>query len=462
MKKLRFGSVIAFLSLIILINVNGQSLKKDVLVGNWNPASKEKTETNDLEKLLYELPDVIFKKLEPSPSFESTYLIKIKQPIDHDDVSKGFFYQKVFLCHKGFDRPTVIVIEGYAMWENLDYELTELLNANQIKVEHRYYGESMPDSIDYRYLSLEQAAADYHYVQQLFSRIYKGKWISTGHSKGGVGAIIYRYFYPDDIDVCVPLAAPIILSNSDQRFIAFSDTIFGADCIDKIRSFQIRLLENRESILPLIELYALGAQLKFTYLSLEQAFEYAVLEYPGCLLEYSSCEEIPDDEESIPNIVKHFLTVLKLSWFGDEFINNFGSYFYQAATEMGGPAYNTKGLENLFVAISIDQDPRPPIPVPGNMSVKYDGRLMNDVIEWLNSKGDKFIYVYGAMDCWSAAAVTPNKNVDSEWFFLKDKRHLETLETNISEMTDSERKKMISILENWLSLEIEDVFHNKE
>ncbi len=46
MKKLRFGSVIAFLSLIILINVNGQSLKKDVLVGNWNPASKEKTETN--------------------------------------------------------------------------------------------------------------------------------------------------------------------------------------------------------------------------------------------------------------------------------------------------------------------------------------------------------------------------------------------------------------------------------
>lgn len=458
MKKLLFGSVIAFLSLIILINVSWQSLKKDVQVGNWNPSSKEKTGTNDLEKLLYELPDVIFKKLEPSPSFERTYLIKIKQPIDHDDVSKGFFYQKVFLTHKGFDRPTVIVTEGYAMWENSDYELTELLNANQIKVEHRYYGESMPDSVEYRYLSFEQAAADYHYVQQLFSRIYKGKWISTGHSKGGVGAIIYRYFYPDDIDVCVPLAAPIILSNSDQRFIAFLDTIFGADCSDKIRSFQIRLLENRESILPLIELYALGAKLKFTYLSLEQAFEYAVLEYPSCLLEYSSCEEIPDDDESIPNIVKHFLTVLKFEWFGDEFRNNFSSFFYQAATEMGCYAYNTNGLENLLVVAA------QPISfiAPHRTSIKYDGRLMNDVIEWLNAKGDKFIYVYGAMDYWSAGAVPQNKDVDSEWFFLKDKRHLETLETNVSEMTDSERKKMISILENWLSLEIEDIFHNKE
>ncbi len=458
MKKLRFGSVLAFLSLIILINVNGLTLKKDVSAGNWNPTSKEKAETNDLEKLLFELPDVIFKKLEPSPGFESTYLIKIKQPIDHDDVSKGFFYQKVFLTHKGFDRPTVVVTEGYAMWENSDYELTKLLNANQIKVEHRYFGDSKPDTMNYSYLNLKQATADLHYVRLLFSKIYTGKWISTGNSKGGTTAIVYRYFYPDDIDVCIPYVAPIITSNKDQRFITFMDTIFDEDCRDKIRSFQIRLLENRDRVIPLIDFYFLGAKYNHNYLTIEQVLEYAVLEYPCCLLEYSSCEEIPNNEESIENITKHLLKVVKFHWWSDEFMNNFSSYSYQTATEIGGYAYNTKGLEDLLVAIPIDPDPRL-IRALDNMSVKYDGKLMNDVLEWLNIEGDRFIYIYGARDFWTAGAVTPNKNVDSEWFFMKDKRHENA---RIFAMTDIERKRLISILENWLSLEIEDVFHNKE
>ncbi|MFC2121929.1 S28 family serine protease [Bacteroidota bacterium] len=441
MKKLRFGSVMAFLSLIILINVNGQSLKID-----------------SLEKLLFELPDVIFKKLEPFPNFKSTYLIKIKQPIDHEDLSKGFFYQKVYLTHKGFDQPTLMVTEGYAMWENSDYELTELLNANQIKVEHRYFGDSKPDTLDYKYLNLKQASADLHNVRLVFNEIYRGKWISTGLSKGGVTAIVYRYFYPEDIDVCIPYVAPIITSNNDQRFITFLDTVFDADCNDKIKSFQIKLLENRDRILPLVNFYILGAKSNYNYLTIEQAFEYSVLEYPSALLEYSSCEEIPGNGESIETITKHFLTVTKMHWFSDEFINNFRSYFYQAVTEIGGYGYNTKNLENLLVAIPVDQAPRL-IVAPDNMIVNYDGKLMNDVIEWLNAEGDRFIYIYGTRDYWSAGAVTPNENVNSEWFFMKDKNHENAI---ISEMTDSELERFISTLENWLSLEIENIFLNKE
>ena len=148
--------------------------------------------------------------------------------------------------------------------------------------------------------------------------------------------------------------------------------------------------------------------------------------------------------------------MLKIQWFSDEFLKNSSSYFYQAATEMGGYGYDTKGLEDLLVAIPIDQDPRS-LAVPNNMSVSYDGKLMTEVLEWLNAEGHKFIYLYGTRDYWSAGSVPPNKHVDSEWFFLKDKRHSET---NVSEMTDSERKRMISILKNWLSLDIEDIFEN--
>ena len=105
-------------------------------------------QTEDLENLLFDLPDVIFKKIDTRRD-RITYELKVKQPIDHSDPSKGFFYQKAYLTHKGFDRPTVIITEGYNRDQNRVYELTDLLHANQLDVEHRFFGESMPQPADY-------------------------------------------------------------------------------------------------------------------------------------------------------------------------------------------------------------------------------------------------------------------------------------------------------------------------
>jgi len=90
-----------------------------------------------LEKLLYELPDVIFKEIATSNDFETTYQLYIKQPLDHAQPSNGFFYQRAYLSHRGFDRPTVMVTEGYSCNHPRDNELTDLLDANQIEIEHR-------------------------------------------------------------------------------------------------------------------------------------------------------------------------------------------------------------------------------------------------------------------------------------------------------------------------------------
>ncbi len=72
------------------------------------------SQTQNIEILLFNLPDVIFKKIETPDSFEIAYELKVRQPLDHFDPSKGFFYQKVFLSHKAFDRPTVINTAGYS------------------------------------------------------------------------------------------------------------------------------------------------------------------------------------------------------------------------------------------------------------------------------------------------------------------------------------------------------------
>ena len=161
------------------------------------------------EDLLYELPDLIFTPIETPDGYQAAYELKIKQPLDHWDAAKGYFYQRAFLSHKGFDRPSVIITQGYDSSVNRIAELSSFLDANQIDVEHRYFGASLPDSLDYKYLNLKQATADLHHIRQLFGRIYQGKWVSSGISKGGATTIFYRYFYPDDVDLSVPYVAPI-------------------------------------------------------------------------------------------------------------------------------------------------------------------------------------------------------------------------------------------------------------
>ena len=102
-------------------------------------------------------------------------------------------------------------------------------------MEHRYFGESMPDSLNYNYLNLKQATADLHHIRQLFGQIYTGKWVSTGVSKGGATTIFYRYFYPEDVDASVPYVAPVNREQEDQRLYRFLDTIGTDQCREKIR-----------------------------------------------------------------------------------------------------------------------------------------------------------------------------------------------------------------------------------
>ena len=108
-------------------------MKKLLLVvllisGTLNPINAQ---TPSLEDLLFNLPDVTFKEIESLNSFEVTYELKVKQPLDHSNLLKGFFYQKVYLSHKGFNRPTVIVTDGYNVDQTWEQELTKLLSANQ-------------------------------------------------------------------------------------------------------------------------------------------------------------------------------------------------------------------------------------------------------------------------------------------------------------------------------------------
>ena len=407
---------------------------------------------------LYELPDVIFKQVETPNGFKAAYELRVKQPLDHKNPEAGYFYQKVFLSHRALDRPTVIVTEGYNRTKNRIYELTDLLKANQIDVEHRYYGESMPEKLDYRYLNLEQATADLHHINQLFRHIYKDKWLSTGISKGGQTTIFYRYFYPDDVDVSVPYVAPLNLEFEEQRIYTFLDTIGTDECRSSILSVQKRLLKDRKKVLPMLKWYARGANLQFSYHTLEQAFELAVLEYPFSFWQWGhNCDMIPDDQAPVEEILEHLLSVSGVDFFADKDIYHYSSHYYQAASEMGYYGYETKNFKGLLKALPMNPNPHAAF-TPMKMKVSYDGTLTRKVYEWLTEHGDRFIYINGAIDTWSATAVRPIPDRDALWFFLKDKDHARA---RIANMNEEELGKLIGALEKWLEMDIENIFSEK-
>lgn len=146
-----------------------------------------------------------------------------------------------------------MVTNGYANSRNRISEPAALLGANQINIEHRFFGESMPDSLDYTYLNLEQVAGDLHHINEIFRTIYNGKWLSTGISKGGQTTIFYRYFYPKDVGVSMPYVAPSTQGVEDQRIYTFLDTVGTDACRNAIKDVQIRLLENREQMVAALE-----------------------------------------------------------------------------------------------------------------------------------------------------------------------------------------------------------------
>jgi hypothetical protein len=404
----------------------------------------------DISKYLYDLPDVRFEKIDAIEKGYSSYLLMIKQPIDHFDLSKGHFQQKIFLNHKGIDQLNVIATEGYSASRNRMYEATDLLNANQINVEHRYFGESVPENADWKYLTIEQATADLHKIRTIIGRLYKKQWVSTGISKGGQTTIAYRYFYPDDVAVSMPYVAPLNNDYEDKRIYKFLKNVGTPECRKAIKDYQKRLLKNKKKILPLLKWYVKGGNKKFTYHSLEAAFELGVLEYSFSFWQWGNeCSTIPNKSASIDESLEHFIDVVGVDFYSDRMVDFYGPHYYQASTQLGYYGFDTKGFRSCLDVVG--KNPHASF-VPNKMATNYDDSYNSKVAKWLQKKGNNFIYIYGEIDTWSATAVPVSDKVNSEWFMLKGKHHGNA---RIANFNAEEKERLKTKLEKWLGVAVD-------
>ena len=405
-------------------------------------------QNDKLEQFLKNTPDIFYDGVKVTTNKNTTYELKVKQPLDHHDTSKGHFYQLLYLTHRGFENKTVMAIEGYSIAPNTQYELTKFIKGNQINIEHRFFGKSLPDSLNYKYLNLKQSSADLHHIHELFKDIYPEKWVSTGISKGGTSSLFYKYFYPKDVSACIAYVAPLANSIEDKRIYDFLDTVGTDICREKISSFQSRLLENRDQVIPVLQKLYNEKGYKFSYLSFEEAFEYSVLEFSFSFWQWGwNCNELPTNENNIDKLTRYYISTNPLSLFSDQGIQYFGPHFYQAATEMGYYGYDISDLKKYLKAISTDRNPSA-IFTPDKINQPFNHNLVMDFNNWVHNEGNNIIYLYGTLDTWSACAITPSEKVNSKALFLTNKHHGNT---RISEMKPKEKRILKSNLKKWLS-----------
>ncbi len=399
-----------------------------------------------LFKLKKALPNASFEELDNGHHFKREFIIMLEQPLDHNDPSAGSFEQRLFLAHYDFDEPMLMVTEGYSAYPRY-YELSDMIMSNQLIIEYRFFGKSKPANYDYKYLSNNQAAEDYHRIRNLLGKVYKKDWISTGISKGGTTCLIYKYKYPDDVKVTVPYVAPLPMGREDKRFDQFFETVGTEECRNQIIQFQKDALALKDSIFYMVDSLSQVDSIHFKIISIQQAFEYAVLEYPFSFWQYGqSCNRIPKNPDKY-DVFKHLNSVVGFDFYADETIEYFKPSFYQFMTENGYYGFQHAHLgDNFDYVTDFTNFPFAPPEAEG----RYNADYLKYVRVFLYHKGEKIIYIYGAIDPWTVCKLVPPKERDAVFILRENGDH----STRISTISKVEQKIVETKLSQWLKRKI--------
>ncbi len=386
-----------------------------------------------------------------SDCYPEKYVVRITQPLDPKHPELGTFTQRVIIGHVGFDRPTVLVTEGYgaayALNPRYQEELTRLLNANLIFVEYRYFLESTPDPLNWDYLTAENSAYDLHHVNQTFRELYNtGKWISTGISKGGQTTILYRAFFPDDVDFSVPYVAPLNRAVEDGRHESFLRKVGTKAERAKIENFQIEVLKRKMEIVPMLESFCKENNLQFR-IPVEEVLDYCVLEYPFALWQWgTSVKTIPPLSTDTETLFKHLVSISGPDYFAKDQPNT--SFFVQAARELGYYGYDTKPFEK-YLTIKNSDGYLSRIMLPESAgTIEFRPELYQKVYNFLKENDPKMIFIYGEVDPWSATRVPSFKGKKNEQIYIQPGG---SHRARISNMPEEMKEKILRQINKWLA-----------
>jgi hypothetical protein len=399
--------------------------------------------TLTVDKVLPELPD------------EHYYELTFRQPVDHRHPNKGTFEQRIRILHKSVNRPVVLFATGYDLYTPPAYrsEPTKILDADQVAVEQRFFTPSRPEPTDWSKLNIWQAATDHHMIVQALKKIYKGKWISTGGSKGGMTSVYHHRFYPHDVDGTVAYVAPNNPTVWDNKpYDRFFDTVGNAECRAKLNGLQQEALNRREEFKKLIAAQLAAAGQHFTTIgSIDRDFEATVIDFRWGWWQYNlaaECANIPDRTASTQTLFDYIDANDPFLSDTDESLAEFVPYFYQAATQLGEPDPSTSYLKGLHYPQGLDTSRNF---IPTDIRVpKFDYQTMPDIDQWVKSKGSHLMFLYGGNDPWGVKPFRLGPGTkDSYWYSVAGQRHSGSL---ISVLPAAQKDQAVGALLRWAGL----------
>lgn len=395
------------------------------------------------EQLEVLFPQARIDSVKINHHFTGAFELTIEQPLDHSNLKAGTFEHHIYVSHSAYNNPTVLVTEGYNA-RHQTYELSKLLKANQVQVEYRFYGKSRPEIIQWKYLKNDAAVADYHAIVTKLKRIYKGKWLSTGISKGGETVLIYKSKYPNDIDVAVPYVAPLIHTQQDKRTNDLINSVGTIACRENIQKFQRAVLKNRKRVMDELKKYATAKNVSFTKMPIDEALEHAVLEFPFSFWQWgSNCEEIPSEKAPPKELFAYLKKVAGFYLFSDAGIYNYLPSFYQHMTELGYYGYDFTPVSDLLEYV---KTPSLAFFGPQDVALDYNSSYIKEVRTYVENNGNKILYIYGGNDPWGACAPSPKPEVDALKMVLKGGHH----GTRINHFSKEDQQKIYAKLQDWL------------
>ncbi|MFP2925899.1 S28 family serine protease, partial [Pyxidicoccus sp. 3LG] len=347
------------------------------------------------------------------------FVLSYDQPVDHKRPEARRFQQRITLLHRSTQAPMVLASSGYGIGTSpTQFEPTALLQANQLYVEHRFFGPSTPEPATYEHLTLEQAATDHHRIVKAFKPLYGGKWVSTGGSKGGMTSIYHRALYSRDVDATVAYVAPNSYGPQDPRYIQFLSRVGDAACRERIQAFQRDVLSRREELTPLMVETVVAQGDTLDVLGADKAFEFLVLELPFSFFQYTPaefCTFIPAPGAPVDEVVSALDGIVGFYNFSDSSLHYYAPYYFQAGTQLGSYRSDERHLRDLV------RYPRQYVPesmVPFSMEGYHFNYWSMPLIEaWVKGLGERILLVYGENDPWSTGAFEVRQRNDSYRFF---------------------------------------------
>ena len=377
------------------------------------------------------------------------YVLRFEQPVDHADPGGPKFWQRVSLLHRSEALPMVALTSGY--WDYYTdhlFELTNLIGANQISIEHRYFGESRPDPADWSKLTIEQMANDEHVIIQKLRTIYEGAFVTTGGSKGGMTAVYHKRFFPDDVDGTVPYVAPISFGAPDLRYLPFLETIGPPLCRQLLRDVAVEMLKKRRDELKAKALAQAAQQhLTYTRVPIDPALEGSISSLEWAFWQYSGvqyCPSVPQVNATDDEMWDFLDAVSPVSDNADDQIALFEAYYHQAYAQLGFPDSGADYLDPFEKFTDRDYDGALPAGVPA-----YDGgAAMRDVDAYVKERGSRLLFVYGQWDPWTGGSFDIGAATDSARFVQAQGTH----SSKLVRLAPADRDAAFAKIEAWTGI----------